>query len=193
MIASVLFESRNVTISQGNLSDMISGFGTHVYRIYYSQPSGGPSIHYGNLIRNPSFEDQSDVGMADGMWPHSALPTNNAVVDPTYSYHGQYSQRLTNSDRGSSSSITLSNYIVALAPGSYEMSFVAYANQPLTITLSAKSSCLAQSLNFNVQNNKIWNTFTTSINMQHAEQCSYTIELSQKGSVWIDLWQIYPK
>lgn len=194
LTASVLFESRNVIVSQGNLNDMISGFGTHVYRIYYSQPNGGPTIHPGNLIRNPSFEEQSDVGMADGMWPHSEQPTNIAIVDPTYAFHGQYSQRLTNANRGTSSSITLSNYIVALAPGNYEMTFMAYSNSPLNISISAGVSCLPSSpLSFNVQNNKIWNTFTTSIAIPNPAQCSYTVELAQKGSLWIDFWQIYPK
>ena len=184
----VLFENRNVSVASGTIRDMVIGFGTHVYRICYSSVNGPPSIHPSNILRNPSFENQSNVGMADSMWPTLGERTNSALVDPTEASHGYYSQRLTNAN--GASFINVTSYIAALAPEvAYRVSFVVKSSADVSVFLYSSCSDLQQS--FSVLKKQPWKECVATIQLSSPAQCSFSIGVRDQSSVWIDLFQVF--
>lgn len=121
----VMWEARNTTLQQGNVSEPIGSYGRHVYRVNCS----GAMSHWGvgearalppgvhllpdgsapvNLVINPSFEDSTMPGVPDVTEHHQSRWSFNpvdgyGVVNPTYftdattAVHGRNSLRLVNS------------------------------------------------------------------------------------------------
>ena len=182
---TVLFENRKIQMKSGTLQDIIMGYGTHAYE-YCSYSSD--IILPGNLIKNPSFEQQSNVGMADSMWVFSSTPENTGIIDYSNVWDGYYSQRLIHAG-GANQTIKLESYIVAVPSFvNYSLSFEAYADTQTTIEVS--SSCLTTN-SYSLHPNG-WNNISIDFYLDNPAQCSFTITLSEKATIWIDALQLVP-
>ena len=188
-----LFENRNFTISRGTFTDLVMGFGTHAYQIAFAanqlQIAG---IEPNNLLRNPSFEIQSNAGMADAMWPsHDTVSGigSSAIIDPNYFVHGYYSQKIINVD---SDSFTLSSYIVAIpANTNFTISFYGMtANLPNQLVLHG--TCFSQTFTFSFAQMYQWQLFSSTFQIPSPSQCSFVLDIQKGATVWIDLWQVFP-
>ncbi len=118
--AQVLFEQRTVPISKsGQLEDVIDAFGVRCYLYPIRQPP--PADIPGNLLRNGSFEQQTNVGFPD--YFHVGQGNDLAAswgTDPLEAHHGRHSLYIrTPSDGGGP---TVISFPVRAAPGRFRLS-----------------------------------------------------------------------
>lgn len=92
--SDVMFENRKISIEFGNtIYDMISGYGTKVYRIVEYEKEKY-QVDENNMIANPSFEDQYNIGIPDGVAVSWLNPYGSSLkVDSRISVHGIHSLR----------------------------------------------------------------------------------------------------
>ncbi|MEN8226084.1 MAG: hypothetical protein ABFS05_12070, partial [Bacteroidota bacterium] len=126
--ASVMFEDRRVAVKDGKIDDIIDAYGTRVYVIRYKMKLiKGPKLQTTNLVKDPSFEDVTGLGIPASCY---ARPNDDRgatyFTDSRIYARGQHSLRMTAAvDDGG---MSLSFYRVRLEPGqSYRMSVQARA------------------------------------------------------------------
>jgi hypothetical protein len=61
--ARVIFENRTVTLYRGVISDILPAFGSQVYMIDLNRSPDQLLPWYGNLVKDPGFEDISSTGI----------------------------------------------------------------------------------------------------------------------------------
>jgi len=89
--AQVVFEQRRVDLDGDLLEDLIDGFGTRVYRIPLQIEDPGAGIAAGNLVVNPSFEDQHVPGSPDGYYlGGSPAPGASVRIESRFAHHGRH-------------------------------------------------------------------------------------------------------
>jgi len=180
--STVLFENRNQPVNGGQIEDHLNGWATRAYRISFNSQSPDRS----NLIINPSFESQANVGMADGMWPELNGTLNSALVDPNYAHEGLFSQRLTNVNGNQQA---LQVYKVSVPSGiQYEFSFYAMSNAE-GYPVQFWTNCLQSESNFVISSPYEWQSFSTTILLTKPTVCKFSLIIETPGSVWFDsLW-----
>lgn len=77
--ASVLFENRNIYVSSGYFSDLLSAFGSQAYLVNIKPGKDTVTPFPGNLIKDPGFEDISSPGI-----PASCYARNGSDRGATY-------------------------------------------------------------------------------------------------------------
>ncbi len=111
----VVFEQRRLALVGDRLEDLIDGFGTRVYRIPLAAEDPAAGIAQGNLVVNPSFEDQHVPGSPDGYYlGGDPAPGASVRIESRFAYHGRHCLRVvTPADGG----YTLRPFPLTLAQG----------------------------------------------------------------------------
>lgn len=95
--AEVLFENRSVSVSGGRWTDVVGPLGTRAYRMQLRPPPADiAAISPSNLVLNPSFEEQHNVGTPDGSYISMGSDRGASwYADQRVAVHGRTSLRLT--------------------------------------------------------------------------------------------------
>lgn len=130
--ASLWFENRELSFSNGAVEDMIDALGTRVYLVKGKQEAS-PLIHPGNLTANPGFEIIASPGLAIGSntktsFPKKGDPAASFFIDPRQHKEGRFSLRLITPVDSGGSRIRLLP-VVLKAGNSYRVSVWAKAKQ----------------------------------------------------------------
>lgn len=93
-MAQLIFENRKIDIENGQIKDILSPFGTGVYKIALKeQPS---AVAPGNLAVNPSFEESVEAGEMTGGSGGAGGQGATLFPDTRIAYDGETSLRLNN-------------------------------------------------------------------------------------------------
>ncbi|MCK4569620.1 MAG: chitobiase/beta-hexosaminidase C-terminal domain-containing protein [Bacteroidales bacterium] len=212
--AAVMFEDRYVSVRQGKVEDIIDAYGTRVYRIRYMMTkSKGPRVHTKNLIKDPSFENITGLGIPASCY---ARPQGDKgatyFIDSRISARGAHSLRMTTPTDGEG--ISLSFYRLRIEPGhSYTMSVQAKAI-PLKYRDLAKKTffrklcgCGPDAEDFPLFTMSLgdceesfitdgeWKEYSFSCVPEPefgSTQISPVFKMDGKGTAWFDLIQLYP-
>lgn len=212
--AAVMFEDRKVGVNEGMIGDIIDAYGTRVYRVRYKMPqSKGPRLQTKNLIRDPSFENITGLGIPASCY---AKPQDDKgatyFIDSRISARGAHSLRMTTPTDGEG--MSLSFYRLRIEPGrSYTMSVQAKA-VPFKYRDPAKKNffrklcgCGPDAEDFPLFTMSLegceesfipdgeWKEYSFSC-MPEPEsgttRISPALTLDGKGTAWFDLIQLYP-
>ncbi|HSG67324.1 MAG TPA: chitobiase/beta-hexosaminidase C-terminal domain-containing protein, partial [Bacteroidales bacterium] len=97
---AVLFENRQIQIVEGKAEDIIDAYGSRVYMVRYKMlMSKGPGIHPKNIVKDPSFEDISGLGVPSFCYARSMKDRGATYfLDSRVSARGQHALRMTAPD-----------------------------------------------------------------------------------------------
>jgi len=189
---SCLFENRSVLSQWGMLEETLEAFGTRAYVFPLGPlPPEKRSIHPDNLVFNPSFEEFSNVGTPDGCYFYMGKEdlASTGFLDSRVSVHGHHSLRLTTASKGQG--IRVRPYRMQLKEG-----------RTYRAILWAKG--LQQHLSFEINFDGIgipsqsfplsteWSPYTLTGKVSKTERHQMTFRLSDQGTAWFDLLQVYP-
>ena len=194
-VAQVLFENRTVSISsEGHLSDHVNGYATHVYQFHFTPPNPSPissiSVHPGNILRNPSFESQSNIGVADAMWPNVPSESSVALIDSVVALHGYYSQRMTNGVAYQGDQASISTYITAVPPN-VEMT-LSFWSRTLVGQMQIQVSSTCFDFDSVMFISSAWEEHQIPVLIPSPAQCTFKLTAVGAGTLWVDLTQLYP-
>lgn len=212
--ATVLFEDRKANISGGRCNDIIAAYGSLVYKIRYKMMSNkGPKLAVKNMVKDPSFEDVSSVGVPAACY---ARPTGDRgatyFLDPRTSIRGDHSLRITTPADGEG--MDLSFYRLRMEPGrSYTMSVQAKA-LPMKYRGVVKKKFFQKICGCGADGDDYplftmafadceesfipdgeWHGYSFSCVPKELTEGFYsspTLTLDGKGTAWFDLLQLYP-
>ena len=92
------FEGRSVALRDGQIEDIIDGFGTRAYIVALRDGKAEPGVEADNLTHNPSFELSASPGIPDGYYIQDQQdPGAHVRTDPRLSRHGRHSLRVVTS------------------------------------------------------------------------------------------------
>ncbi len=210
----VLFENRQTKIFQGNVFDIIDGYGTRAYKIDMRHKTDQSLfISKNNLSIDPGFEDDSSAGIPASCSVKPGQDKGSTFfTDPRISFEGDYSLRLNTPDEGMGAQ--LSFYSLGLSPEiSYSCSVMAKSGSTPNVPAQkglfgklfgrSKDKPLIFELSLG-QNNKQdfelsdkWELYTLRAADVSGEKSldgkvSPGLQLLSKGTAWFDLLQVMP-
>lgn len=212
--AAVMFENRKVAVSKGQLSDIIDAYGSRVYKVSYKMLSNkGPKPSLKNLIKDPSFENTTGMGIPASCYARPQADKGATYfIDPRESIRGTHSLRVTTPTEGEG--MTLSFYRLRLDPGrSYTMSIQAKAlplmyRDPVKTKFYEKiCGCGADAEGFPEFTMSFgtckeyftpdgeWQEYSFSCMPELTSgmnKVSPVLQMDGKGTAWFDLIQLYP-
>ena len=212
---NVLFEDRQVEIIEGKSEDIIDAYGSRVYKITYKMLlSEGPRIHPQNLLKDPSFEDITGLGIPASCY---AMPMSDRgatyFTDSRVAARGDHSVRMTAPVNGGG--MNLSFMRIRTEPGhSYTLSIHARA-LPLKYRERKETGFFARlfggkreqesypefSLGMDKTHSRIftpdstWKEYSYSLVPEPdngLNQVSPALSLHGQGTAWFDVIQLYP-
>jgi len=178
--AVVLFEqSRQIKITNGVINDFINGYGSRTYSITLTSSSSSSSSPSANLINNPSFEDQSSAGVADGYRMSIATTGSTILCDPLVYFDGDFSLRFTSNSNGG---MTLYAYPVAVnSTLLYRISLWAKSRDSGAVIFVQQKAIVLSN---------VWQSFSIYYSPSSSSNQSITVSLQMLGVVWIDLMEM---
>ncbi|NUP99212.1 MAG: hypothetical protein HUU35_05060, partial [Armatimonadetes bacterium] len=188
--AEVLFEHREVVVSEGVVSDLIDAFGSRAYRLPLA-PGDSAGLLPRNLSRNASFEEQHVTGSPDGYYLGGQPDAGAQVrVDSRLAVHGRHSLRVVVPAEGKG--YNLSPFPIRLREGQeYEISVHARGLQPggkLSLWLGELSPKQAE---FTLTTE--WQRFSVRARASKDNpRGALSYRLTSPGTAWLDLWQVVP-
>jgi hypothetical protein len=189
----VLFENRQVLVTQGKLSDMIDAMSTRVYRLQVeAAPPDLATLDPKNMIVNASWEEAANVGTPDGCYT-GYLGDKGATwyVDPRVAAHGRQSLRLRTPVEGKG--ISVAPFPLKLTPGQkYALSIWAQgerAGQQFSFMLDAVTG--EQGTH---ELTTGWREYRVEFVASDAvkSRTSPSLRLVSAGSAWFDALQVVP-
>lgn len=201
--ADVLFENREVQVTNGVIEDMVDGYGTRVYRFdARARHDKQKGLVPGNMTVDPGFEELSSVGVPSACYAtNGSDPGSTYFTDPRRFYQGEHSLRMNNpSDRPGNK---LSFYNLNLeSTRSYTVSIMACTGPTANIAPGKKPVTVMFILGLG-ETEKIfhckqaWENYEISdvmipANVQASIRISPILQLTNRGTAWFDLLQVYP-
>ena len=94
-VAILPFENRTVPVQGGVIEEMIDAYGTRAYQFRVRPLDEDLAIHAGNLVENPSFENNPSVGTPAGCYANVGAGRGATYfVDPSVARHGRHAVRM---------------------------------------------------------------------------------------------------
>lgn len=174
--AVVLFEqNREVDFVDGIMSDLIDGMGRKVYRFRTTSDTSKTMVAQ-NLILNPSFEEQSSIGIPDGY--EFIIPLGSSILaDPRTFEEGHHSVRITcNIDN---QNVTVISYPVQLNQTNYQVSI--YAK-------SLQDNAILSLLGSDFQLTTTWQKYSMNWIPPQSPASKYSIPVTSylQSVIWVD-------
>lgn len=187
--ATVLFENREVLVRDGAIEEFIDAFGTRAYRIPLREEDPQAGLAEGNLITNPSFEQQYNVGTPDGYYISAGSDPAAAVhVETRLAYHGRHCLRMTTPLDGQG--ISLAPFPFPVREGAtYRLTFWARSLRPGARLRVRKGHLGGGEEVFELDPQ--WREYSltgTAPKTERRGQISYRLETA--GVAWMDLLQV---
>jgi hypothetical protein len=187
--AEVMFEGRQVQVTNGRLADTIDGFGTRVYLIPINPPSPS-AANRANLTANPSFERFANPGTPDGCYVTVGKdPGASLFLDPRVAYDAGHSLRLRTPAEGMG--VTIRAFPVELAKGrTYTVSVWGKGQVAgLKFALGLDGISAPQTFELTTE----WKKYEFS-GAAAADGRPYpTLSLTSAGAAWFDLLEVVPQ
>ncbi|MCJ7447251.1 MAG: carbohydrate binding domain-containing protein [Bacteroidales bacterium] len=200
--ARVLFENRNIPVSSGYFSDLLSAFGSQSYMINLKPQKELITPFPGNLVTDPGFEDINSPGV-----PASCYARNGGDRGATYfldsreHIEGNHSVRLITPKENSS--VRLRFFPVAVNPGrTYIISVWAKADpeqRPAVVTIKNKMQYFEISLGefgtkqFTLESE--WKQFVTFVTIPYNNdlppRTNIILQMPSAGVAWFDMLQVF--
>ncbi|MEN6303193.1 MAG: hypothetical protein ABFD96_10745 [Armatimonadia bacterium] len=191
--AEVVFENRQVRVTDGVLTDTIEPFGTRVYRLQVAAaPADLTTLNPKSLIVNPSWEEMHNVGTPDGCYiGYGADKSASWYVDPRTAAHGRQSLRLRTPVEGQG--IGVQPFPVRLT-----------AKQKYRLSIWARGEREGQQFSFAIDTVKgeegthalttDWREYTVEFVASDPAKprLSASLRLISAGSAWFDALQLVP-
>jgi len=192
--ADVLFENRQINVTNGKIEEMIDAFGTRVYR--FRSPAyveEDIAIHPNNLAVNPSFEQAANAGTPDGCYVGGSDSPATIFVDPWHARHGLHSMKLNAPVKGGALRYTKSPIPVE-KDTKYRISIWAKAETAGSIfkLRSGKFRLSGDENEFTLTEK--WKEYVTTGTARKTSSKEAVIDLrfTGKGAAWFDLFQVVP-
>ena len=188
------FEQRSVAVQpDGRIDDIIEGYGTRTYRIATGQPTRrAEPTGSGNLLWNPSFEVQHNLGYPDSFVPYfgrgsSVRPDSRVALD------GYYSLRVTNAyplTEGAvpEAGVDAFRNINAVADDVMRVAVYAWTNAAAPQTVALGVDCAGDE-EFTLPANE-WVLLEATLVAKETMLCAATLRLVSQGTVWFDMFTV---
>lgn len=186
--ATVLFENRQVEMTGGAIEEPIDAFASRAYAIEIGPlPTDDLQISEGNLITNPSWEDNPSVGTPSGNYG-SVAPGASMFVDARVARHGRHSVRLTAPTDGAP--VRMGQFPVKLTAGrQYRVSIWAKARTDGVLLRLSIGELMKEQVALTTK----WRELSYTISPEKdIPRASLGIGLGSAGVAWVDLCQIVP-
>eukprot|EP01116_Phalansterium_solitarium_P001734 TRINITY_DN11544_c0_g1_i1.p1 TRINITY_DN11544_c0_g1~~TRINITY_DN11544_c0_g1_i1.p1 ORF type:complete len:716 (+),score=222.72 TRINITY_DN11544_c0_g1_i1:100-2148(+) len=184
--AEVMFEQGSQIAISGNvINDAIMAYSTRAYhlRITNSSMSARMPVAAGNIILNPSFENQSSIGIPDDYQFALGADGCSCLADARLAMDGFHSLRVT-SNTAVSPTGPISYWQQLNASVTYTLSVWALSDEPGTVLLlNTQKFPLTTS----------WALYTTSFAPNADGRYSVQAMIQEVGRVWLDMLQLVPQ
>ncbi len=187
--AEVLFKDRQVPVTGGQLTDWIDGFGTRAYRLPLQPEDPHAGLAAGNLVKNPSFEEQHVPGSPDGYYLGGRPdPGAQVWVDSRLAKHGRHSLRVVAPADGTG--YYLAPFPVPLKAGqTYRVSFWARSLRPgVKVNLGAHGLKPASAVFTLTDDWREYELVGRAPKDERNGQLGYRLQTA--GTAWFDLLQM---
>ena len=201
--ADVMFENRKTVIVDGEIKDMIDGYGTKVYRFDARQKTGQEiSLIPSNLSVDGGFEDLSSPGVPSACYAYPGEDQGcTYFTDPRRHYEGDHSLRMNNPSSKPGNRLCFYG-IEASDKKSYTVSIMARTGPSSNKPGGKKGGPVQFRLGFG-QEERIFdcaaswqlheiNGIRPDTKAEGNSRVSPALELTNKGTAWFDMLQVYP-
>mmetsp|Transcript_63292 Transcript_63292/g.149998 ORF Transcript_63292/g.149998 Transcript_63292/m.149998 type:complete len:261 (+) Transcript_63292:148-930(+) len=194
-----LFKNRGKRLESGRVAETLRGFDTAAYLFLPNDAVPTTSVSSPNLIYNPSFEEQANVGTPDGFYVSEGADLGALyATDSRRAMDGRHSLRLLTPSTGNG--VSLSPYTVhpPSQHGLFNFSFFAMADVVgLQIKLSFGDGWALVG-NATVDVATSWTQYSATVN-KTGECPSYgcrgwlSYQLTTPGQAWLDSMSLAPQ